>query len=223
MRKTLLRRAGLTLLALSLAPLGTVATSQAAHAAALTNAQALGMKLATPAGATTGSYGGVKVYTYSGVRCVLNDNQSTALVNTAGGWTGWTFKVDHAGTFGMKVWCSKGTVGAALATSLTVTTPLTWKTDVSYSGRGPWTGPVIRLPRAVHRLSYYFTCDTNSNGEAGFAVAWTSANHFEYDLRFAQTGSGVYTVPGGVFADSGTILTSSPSDCDWKVAVQSLR
>ena len=200
----------------------------AAAAATMTNAQRLGMRLATPGGATKGSYGGVRVYTYAGVRCVLNGNQATAMTNAAGGWMGWTFKVSYAGRFTMKVWCAKGTLGAALSTALTVTDPAvakTWKTDVAYEGRGRWDGPVIRLPHASHRFSYYYACDTGSVTSTGLGIAWfTGPKEFEVTIARGPEGASVYTLDGGrAFDGSGTVEVGTQDDCDWKVAFQSYR
>lgn len=64
----------------------------------MTNAQRLGLQLATPGGATMGSCG-VKVDTYAGVRWTLSGNENSAKTNTADGWMGCTFKVSKAGTF----------------------------------------------------------------------------------------------------------------------------
>ncbi|MDT4988828.1 MAG: hypothetical protein QOI74_2922 [Micromonosporaceae bacterium] len=228
MNSPLIRRvaAGLAAVAAAAAPL---AAAVPASAATSTAVQRLGMQLATPGGATMGSYAGVKVYTYAGVRCTLNGNEDTAKTNTAGGWMGWTFKVNTAGTFTMKVWCVKGADGAALSKPLTASDPAlvkTWKTDVTYTGQGAtWTGPTIRLPRAQHRFSYTYHCTTGAGGfESGLAVMWSGKTVIDASVHYGMSGASVYTLSEGVFADSGhvTIYTSS-EDCTWKAVLQSLR
>ena len=183
------------------------------------------MQVAQPAPTTKGSWAAVKVFTWAGARCVLNDNQTTAKLNAAGGWMTWTFQVNTAGTFTMKVWCSKGTVGAALAKSLTVNNPpvKSWKNELSYSGYGDWVGPSVNLGYADHRIVWNYRCDTDSFGLAFNDIEWIGAESYATTFTMGQSGSGIYDPTKEQFADSGFFAVTNQGDCAWSFTVQAWR
>ena len=184
-------------------------------AAPASAAAPLRMDVPQPAAVRVGQVAAVKVFTYAGVRCTLNNG--SAKTNAPGGWMTWTFPATYAGKPPMKVWCAQGTRQSAVVRYLRVSpSGPGWKTVATYQGTADWQGPTLRIPSAEYRVGYWYSCPHNYS--PFFSAIWHGTSQGVESLwRDGLTGSGTwYGHQGARFGywDIGT-----QGDCSWKLTV----
>jgi hypothetical protein len=184
-------------------------------AAPATAAVPLRMDVPQPSAVRVGQLATVRVFTYAGVRCTLNNG--SARTNAPGGWMAWTFRATYAGKPAMKVWCAKGTAQSAVVRYLPVgPAGPGWKTVASYQGVADWQGPSLRIPAAEYRIGYWYSCAHNYS--PFFSAIWHGTSHGTESLwREGLTGSGTWYGHQG--ARFGYWDIGAQGDCSWKLTV----
>jgi hypothetical protein len=175
----------------------------------------LHMTLAQPTAVQTGQSATVRVFTYSGARCTLNDHSPRE--NSEAGWLSWTFRAGHPGTAAVQVRCARGFQHAAELRYLTVHPARPgWRTIASYRGTGGWQSPALRIPLGPYRIAYRYTCDGTPN--PFLAVRFTEGHvPTESFWRQGLSESGTWT--GTRRGHTGFWDIGTQDTCSWTLAV----
>jgi hypothetical protein len=174
------------------------------------------MEVPQPPPAALGDDATVRVFTYSGYECTLNDRLRQT--NTAGGWMFWTFRVTYVGTARVKVWCGKGAESSAVVRYIKfVPQPKAWRAVVLYHGTGNWVGRDIRIPTADYRMYWWYACTAGS--PTVLVALWHGTNTGIEGARFAKAGSGLWYGQKG--ARHGRFSVTTSPGCEWRLTVVS--
>jgi hypothetical protein len=175
----------------------------------------LHMTLAQPAAVQSGQPATVRVFTYTGARCTLNDRSPRA--NSEAGWLSWTFRAGRPGTAAVQVRCSRGFQHTAEVRYLTVHPARPgWRTVATYSGSGGWQSPVMRIPAAPYRIAYRYTCEGPASA---FLAVRLVEGHVPSESFWrqgeAESGTWTGTRPGA----TGYWEIGTQDSCSWSVSI----